>query len=85
MGDLNCHSPQVEKQYNMFYNHIFQRKISMHHFENGDAHLSACSLSFQAKFVPNGFCFDQAITSSIQFIFILKVYVKYHKICLTEN
>ena len=57
----------------------------MHHFEHGDAYLSASSLSSQAKFLPNGFCFDQALTSSIQFIFILKVYVKYHKICLTEN
>lgn len=57
----------------------------MHHFKNGDANISTCSLSSQTKFFPNGSFFDRAITSSIQFIFILKVYTKCHKIRLTEN
>lgn len=64
---------------------IFFKEKSLHQFENGDANLSTCSLSSQTRFFPNGFFFDRAITSSIQFIFILKVYIKYHKICCTEN
>lgn len=85
MRDINCPTSQVEQQSNICYIHIFQRKISMHHFGNGDAYISTCSLSSQTKFFPNESVFDRAITSPIQFIFILKVYIKYHKICLKKN
>lgn len=56
----------------------------MLYLECSNENISTCSLSFEQKFFSSAFFSDRAITSSIQFIFILMVYTKYHKICLRE-